>query len=115
MAKAKLPRRRITSAESPESILEGMVACQRCGMFVIGYRLINDDLDQALASAEDGLIHLTWNSAVRKLILKSFGHDIDINLTFFGGICPECHRHFTYRAADGETRKDSFEMATQAG
>ncbi len=92
-----------------------MVACQRCSMFVIGYRLINDNLDQSLASVEDGLIHLTWNSAVRKLILKSYGHDIDIDLTYFDGICPECHRHFTYRAADEEQEKDSFLMATLAG
>jgi hypothetical protein len=92
-------------ARQPSVSLEQVIAyfapCGRCGYFLTGYRaaLGLENLQTAVNRAKSGWIVLTWNDVVRDLVLKSYASDIEENDFHYDGCCPECRRHFIYRAS----------------
>lgn len=75
--------------------------CGRCGYFLVGYRaaLGLANLQTAVDRAKSGWIVLTWNDVVRELVMKSYASSIEENDFHFEGCCPECRRHFIFRAS----------------
>jgi hypothetical protein len=78
-----------------EATILALSACPRCSYFVAGYRLIHDDLEVAAANLSDGWLTLTGGHTTRKLVARSFGVQIDGDVSFYSGCCRECRRVFS--------------------
>lgn len=87
-------------------------ACPRCSYFVAAYRLIQPDFDDAAQRSSGDWLDLTWDSAVSKLLHKSYGYETGEDLQALQGVCPECRRAFVYEAGDEEndTAGDRFSL-----
>lgn len=91
-------------------IVDYFVACPRCSFFLAGYRLLEQDFDEASESASTDWLDLTWNPGVRNLVRKSYGCEIDEDLQVFQGVCPECRRAFVFAAHEEEGDADQFSI-----
>ena len=89
------------SGISLDQLTTYFAACGRCGYFLAGYwaAMGRANLQTAVDRAKSGWIVLTWNDVVRELVLKSYACDIEENDLHFESCCPECRRHFIFRAS----------------
>jgi len=100
---------------SPEEIKIAFGTCPRCSYFLTGYRLIHDDLDQAITENQEGWIVLSWSGPMRNLVHKVYGGRIDLEVTHFSGICRECHRAYILEGDEAESVKPSFRIEVYPG
>ena len=84
--------RKVTQNE----VTASFVACGRCSFFLTGYRLLHSDFEASVKESSDGWLSLSWNRATGDLVLKSYGGQIDLDLYYFEGICPDCKRRYVY-------------------
>lgn len=86
-------------------------ACPRCCYFLAGYQVAHGrpNLKTAVQQSKAGWLTLSWNRHTSELIHKSYGNQIDTGCYHFEGCCPECRRHFIYRAAQ-EHKLDSLRI-----
>ena len=89
--------------KSAARVADYFVACPRCSYFLAGYRLIEQDFDDAAVNAIDDWLNLSWSMKVRDLVQKSYGYDFDEGLQVLQGVCPECRRAFIFEAAEQGT------------
>ncbi|UCG24411.1 MAG: hypothetical protein JSW55_20210 [Chloroflexota bacterium] len=85
-------------------------ACPRCSFFLAGYRLVQQDFDEAVEKSNSGWLDLTWNLTVRNLVQKSYGCEMANNLQVFQGTCPSCRRPFVFEAGQEEGEADQFSI-----
>ena len=85
-----------------ERVLRNFVACDRCSFFLAGYRVIHgmDDLERAAREQSEQWLTLSWNGETRRLLQKSYGGRLDVDLYYYDSQCPVCRRRFTYKAAE---------------
>ena len=97
---------------SAQDIVTWFAACGRCSFFLAGYRLLDevDSLETAVTGSESGWLSLTWNQEMCHLLNKSYGCRVDIECFYLDGTCPECHRHFVFRAADEDNDIPDFRI-----
>lgn len=95
-----------------DELVSYFAPCGRCGYFLAGYRAAQGmaDLETAVAQAKSGWIVLQWNTAVRELVLKSYGSRIEENDFHYEGCCSECRRHFIFRASRSPKHPDTFRI-----
>lgn len=93
-----------------DDVKASFTACPRCSFFLAGYRLIQQDFEEAVEKSTSGWLDLTWNLAVRNLIQKSFGCELVGDPQVFHGICPACRRAFVYEASQEEGEPDQFSI-----
>ena len=98
-----------------ETVAGAFVACPRCSFFLAGYRLIHDDFAEAVEKSQGNWLDLTWNSATRNLVQKSFGCRIDQDTFHFEGVCKECRRSFVYKASPTERSTEVFRIEVNHG
>jgi hypothetical protein len=100
------------SRVSLDELVACFAPCGRCGYFLAGYRaaLGLANLQTAVSQTKSGWIVLAWNDVVRELVLKSYASDIEENDFHFEGSCPECHRHFIYRAPNHPNQPHTLRM-----
>jgi hypothetical protein len=91
-------------------IRQAFVACPRCSFFIIGYDLLNKDLEQALANTNGKWLDLTWNLETRNLLHKSYGVNIRQDDSHYQGICGDCRRIFIIDEASEETGEATFKI-----
>ncbi len=84
------------------------VLCGRCSYFLAGCRIIYglEVLETAVQSSDQHSLGLPWDMNVRRLLLESYGFDIDATLLWFEGYCRECGRRFAYGDPDREEGAD---------
>jgi hypothetical protein len=95
---------------SVDEVSASFVACARCSYYMSAYRLLHNDLHDAVERSQDGWLQLSWNNETRKLVEDSFGYRIDGDTVHFEGICRECRRSFVLDAAEGEDSPASFSI-----
>lgn len=84
-----------------DNVQAAFLGCPRCAFFLAGYRLIFDDFEEAVDKSEGNQLTLSWNHAVRQLVTKSYGCQIEEDAYYYQSNCKECHRVFVFQA--GET------------
>jgi hypothetical protein len=89
-----------------EAVTAFFLACARCSYFLAGYQMICNDLAAAVSESEDNWVTLSWNKAVRFLVYKSYGCQIDIQLLHYAGHCRECQRVFVYESLEEPAAKE---------
>lgn len=112
VAKTKMTKKRSgrQAKKTTIPIIDYFIACPRCSFFLAGYRLLEQDFDEAMANASTDWLDLTWNPAVRNLVRKSYGCEIDEDLQVFQGVCPECRRAFVFATGEEEGDADQFSV-----
>lgn len=107
-------RKRSGAKVSPQEIVAWFSACGRCSFFLAGYQLLDgvDNLETAVAQSESGWLSLTWNQEMCHLLNKSYGCRVDIECYYLDSTCPECNRHFVFRAADEDNETPDFRIET---
>ncbi len=109
-------KRSVSPSRGPRLSVDDVVAhfapCGRCGYFLAGYRAANglEDLETAVSHAKSGWIVLSWNLAVRELVLKSYGCRIEEDDLHYEGCCRECRRHFIFRASRSASHPHTFRI-----
>jgi len=95
-----------------EEVIGDFVACGRCSFFLSGYRVIHglDNLQTAVENQSGKWLHLDWNQETRRLVQKSYGGRLDVELYHYDSRCPECRRRFIYRAATEEGEQEAFQI-----
>lgn len=95
-----------------EDVSGDFVACGRCSFFLSGYRVIHglDNLEAAVENQSGKWLGLDWNQETRRLVQKSYGGRLDVELYHYDSRCPECQRRFIYRAATEEGEPASFQI-----
>jgi hypothetical protein len=93
-------------------VLANFVPCGRCSFFIAGYRVIHglESLQKAAGKAGEQWLALRWDPEVRHLVQKSYGGELDVELFYYDGRCPECQRRFIYEEGDQEGEPDSFRI-----
>ena len=94
-----------------DNVISAFMGCARCSFFLAGYRLIIDDFDQAVDISEGSYLNLSWNHAIRKLVQKSYGCQIEADAFHFQGSCKECRRSFTFQAGETAEAPASLKIA----
>jgi len=92
---------------TPEKVTASFVVCPRCSFFLSSYKLIQPDLNDAVAKSDDGWLDLTWSHETRSLVLKAYGYRIDEATIHHEGLCRDCQRVFIYGTTE-EVNKSSF-------
>jgi hypothetical protein len=89
-------------------VLTRFTSCGRCSLFLAAYRIINDDqvLKTAISNSDGEWLPLPWDQVLRKLIVKSYGCRLDVDVYFFESSCPECLGKFRY--LDPESDEPAF-------
>jgi hypothetical protein len=100
---------------APASVTRSFVACPRCSFFLAGYRLIHDDFAEAVSNRQGNWLNLTWNSASRSLVQKSFGWWIGMDATHYEGICQDCRRIFIYSGPTVRKDLETFDVQIKPG
>lgn len=116
MAKIKSSSRGKRGRKKPEptpqdKVVAAFLACGRCSFFLAGYRLIVDDFEQAVEKSEGNYLTLSWNHAVRQLVQKSYGSQIEVDAFHFQGSCKECRRSFTFQMGNSAEEPPTLEIA----
>ncbi|MBK8988889.1 MAG: hypothetical protein IPM39_22930 [Chloroflexi bacterium] len=95
-----------------EDVVSYFSPCGRCGYFLAGYWAANGraDLITAVERAKSGWLSLTWNLAVRQLVLNSYAIRIEENDFHYEGCCSECRRHFIFRASRSPNHPHTFRI-----
>jgi hypothetical protein len=109
MAKSKSSSKgkRRTKKQEPtpqDNVVAAFMGCGRCSFFLVGYRLIFDDFEQAVEKSESNHLTLSWNHAVSQLIQKTYGSQIEEDAYHYQGSCRECQRSHNFQV--GETAED---------
>jgi len=97
-------------SQAARNVAGFFTACPRCSFFLAGYRLIFQDFDQAARSATDDWLDLSWNLAVRNLVDKSYGYDMNEPFEAFQGVCPACRRAFIIETGDDQAERARFSI-----
>jgi len=111
-AKTTAPSGRRGPRQTLAEVVSYFAPCGRCGFFLAGYRAANglDNLETAVNQSKSGWIVLSWNLAVRELVLKSYGCRIEADDLHYEGCCSECRRHFIFRASRSPNHPDTFRI-----
>jgi hypothetical protein len=101
-----------------DNVLASFLGCGRCSFFLVGYRLIHDDFEQAVkenAESPSGTdwLSLTWDHATAQLVHKTYGSRIEADAYHYQGVCRECHRSFLYETALENGQTAVFRIAVQ--
>jgi len=91
-------------------VTKAFVACSRCSFFLAGYRTLHDDFEQVVENSQSNWLDLTWNSAIRDLIYKSYGSQFQEDVFHFEGMCPDCRRTFVFRGPATSRKSDAFRI-----
>jgi hypothetical protein len=97
-------------SQAARNVAGFFTACPRCSFFLAGYRLIFQDFDQAARNASDDWLDLSWNLAVRNLVAKSYGYDMNEPFEAFQGVCPVCRRAFSIDTGDDRAEEARFSI-----
>lgn len=113
MAKSKTSSKRKKRSElTPQDIVvEAFMGCARCSFFLVGYRLIHDDFDEAVDKSDGGWLTLTWDHAVKQHVHKSYGNEIEMDAYYYQGCCKECRRAFIFEESGGDDQPAIFKIA----
>jgi len=111
-AKTKPAAGRRGPRQTLAEVVSYFAPCGRCGFFLAGYRAANglDNLETAVNQSKSGWIVLSWNLAVRELVLKSYGCRIEADDLHYEGCCSECRRHFIFRASRNPNDPDTLRI-----
>ena len=94
-----------------DNVVAAFMGCGRCSFFLVGYRLIFDDFEQAVENSESNRLTLSWNHAVRQLVQKSYGSQIEVDAYHYQGSCKECRRSFTFQMGETAEEPATLEIA----
>jgi hypothetical protein len=94
-----------------ESVAAAFLSCARCSFFLVGYRLLHNDFDEAVQRREDGRLTLTWDHAVKQLIQKSYGVQIEADAFHYQGSCKACQRAFIFQEGQGDDQPPTLQIA----
>jgi hypothetical protein len=94
-----------------DNVVAAFMGCARCSFFLAGYRLIYQDFDEAVEKSEGGHLMLSWNHAVKQLVQKSYGKQIEADAYHLQGSCKECQRAFVFQAGETAERPSTLQIA----
>lgn len=103
--------RKKSEPTAQDKVVAAFLGCGRCSFFLAGYRLIFDDFEQAVEKSEGNYLTLSWNHAVRELVHKSYGSQIEVDAYHFQGSCKECWRAFTFQMGETAEEPPTLEIA----
>lgn len=89
------------------------MGCPRCSFLLVGYKLIHDDFEEAVDQRDGNWLTLSWDHAVKRLIHKSYGIQIEMDAYYFEGSCLECHRPFIFEENGGDGRSGTLRIAVK--
>jgi hypothetical protein len=112
MAKSKPSSKAKKRALTPQDkAAAAFLGCPRCSFFLAGYRLIYQDFEEAVDKSEDGFLTLSWNHAVKQLIQKSYGTEIEGDVFHYQGSCKACQRAFVFQAGETAEQPAALQIA----
>lgn len=96
--------------KTKDAVARAFVACPRCGYFLANYRLIHDDFESSVSSGHGNWLRLSWNSKIPRLLLESYGCQLDTEIDHFEGTCVDCRRNFIYRGPTSRRKEPGFRI-----
>lgn len=116
MAKSKSSSKgKRTSKQRPltpqDNVIAAFLGCARCSFFLTGYRLLHEDFDEAVEKSDGGLLTLSWDHAVKQLVQKSYGSQIEFDAYHYQGSCQECRRSYVFQAAETAEQAATLQIA----
>ena len=93
-----------------KAVARSFVACPRCGYFLANYRMIHDDYETSVSSGHGNWLRLSWGPQIPRLLLESYGCEIDADVDHFEGTCVDCRRNFIYRGPTNRRQDAGFRI-----
>lgn len=105
-------REQMAEGSEVQQTLENFYACDRCSFFIAGYRVLHglESVDRAAEESDGSWLVLTWDRPTWLLLEKSYGNQLDVELSYFDGQCPRCQRRFVYEGGAEGSVAETFRI-----
>lgn len=91
--------------------MAAFLSCARCSFFLAGYRLLHNDFETAAQQSAEGWLTLTWDYAVKQLIQKSYGVQLESDAFHYQGSCKACQRAYIFQGSQGDDQPPTLQIA----